>query len=118
MALMTLANATGVGVPVAENTQAGITAITQASIERAAGTVVRAKNGLGDVKAVLIGKEVITMNVSGYSTSAAGAVLGSDIKVGGKTGKVVSASIEATAEDFTKFSAQGAALKDASGGGS
>ena len=118
MALMTLANATGVGVPAAENTQAGITAITQASIERSAGTVVRAKNSLGDIKAVLVGKETITMNVSGYSTSAAGAVLGSDIKVGGKTGKVVSASIEATAEDFTKFNAQGAALKDGAGGGS
>lgn len=80
--------------------------------------MVRAKNGLGDIKAVLVGKETITMNVGGYSTSAAGAVLGSAITVGGKEGKVVSASIEATAEDFTKFSAQGAALKGASGGGS
>jgi predicted TIM-barrel enzyme len=110
MALMTLGTTTGAGVSATENVQAGITAITQASIERAAGTIVRAKNGAGDVKAVLIGKEVITMNVSGYSTAAAGAVLGSAIKVGGKEGKVVSASIEATAEDFTKFSAQGAAL--------
>ena len=110
MALILLSGGTFAGITDAGALQEGISHITQASIERAAGTVVRAKNGAGDVKAVLIGKEVITMNVSGYSTSAAGAVLGSAIKVGGKEGKVVSASIEATAEDFTKFSAQGAAL--------
>ena len=111
MALMTLANLQGVGVPAGQNNTAGITAITQASIERAAGTVVRAKDGVGDVKAVLVGKEVITMNVSGYSTNSNGAALGDTIMVGGKSGKVVSSSIDATTEDFTKFSAQGAALK-------
>jgi len=111
MALMILGSLTGLGVPTEENSTAGITAITQASIERSAGTVVRAKNGLGDIKAVLVGKETITMNVSGYSTNAAGALLGDVIKVGGKEGKVTSSSIEATVEDFTKFNAQGAALK-------
>lgn len=109
MAIMKLGTSTP-GVP-SDVTTPGITAITQASVERAAGTVVRAKNREGDIKAVLIGKETITMNVSGYSTNSSGAALGDTITVGGKTGKVVSSSIEATAEDFTKFSAQGAALK-------
>lgn len=107
----------GVGITGAMATQAGITAITQASVERSAGTVVRAKDGQGDIKAVLIGKENITMSVSGYSTNAEGAVLGETITVGGRTGKVISASVEATAEDFTRFSAEGRALKPSGGGG-
>ena len=114
MAIMSIrsgANPPGVGITAQAATQAGISAITQASVERSAGTVVRAKDGIGDVKAVLIGKENITMSVSGYSTLAGGAALGAPITVGGKTGKVISASVEATAEDFTRFSAEGRALK-------
>ncbi len=112
MALMQLSGGTFKGITNADAQQAGITAITQASVEKSAGTVVRAKNGAGDVKAVLIGKEVINMSVSGYSTNADGAALGSEIKVAGQTGKVISSSIEATAEDFTKFSAEGRALSE------
>lgn len=110
MALMLLSGGTFAGITDADASQDGISHITQASIEKSAGTVVRAKNGVGEVKAVLTGKEIITMNVSGYSTNAVGAALGDDITVAGTTGKVISASIEATAEDFTKFSAQGRAL--------
>ena len=111
MALMTLSGTPFEGIVQGTDVkQAGITHVTQASIEKSAGTVVRAKNGVGEVKAVLTGKEVITMNISGYSTDAAGAALGSDIEVAGEAGKVISASIEATAEDFMKFSAQGRAL--------
>jgi hypothetical protein len=110
MALMLLSGGTFAGITATDAVQAGISHITQASVEKSAGTVVRAKDGLGDVKAVLTGKEIITMNVSGYSTDANGAVLGSDITVANILGKVISASIEATAEDFTKFNAQGRAL--------
>ena len=53
---------------------------------------------------------IITMNVSGYSTVAAGAELGDEITVAGYEGRIISSSAEATAEDFTKFSAQGRAL--------
>ena len=114
MAIMSIKNGgnpPGVGINSSVATQSGITAITQASVERSAGTVVRAKDGQGDVKAVLIGKENITMSVSGYSTNASGAALGDPITVGGKTGKVISSSVEATAEDFTRFSAEGRAVK-------
>lgn len=110
MALKTITNqGNQAGVP---NTvqQSGITAITQASAEASAGTVVRAKDGKGDIVGVLIGKKSISMSVSGYSTSATGAVLGDSIQVGGVTGIVTSSSIEATAEDFTKFSAEGRAI--------
>jgi hypothetical protein len=110
MALMLLSGGTFAGITPTDASQDGISHITQASIEKSAGTVVRAKDGLGDVKAVLTGKEIITMNVSGYSTQANGAALGSEIKVAGITGKVISASIEATAEDFTRYNAQGRAL--------
>ena len=110
MALMLLSGGTFEGITAEDAVQVGISHITQASVEKSAGTVVRAKNGLGDVRAVLTGKEIITMNVSGYSTNAEGAELGTDIKVANITGKVISSSIEATAEDFTKFSAQGRAL--------
>lgn len=88
----------------------GITAVTQASIEKSAGTVVRAKDGTGAVKAVLVGKEIITMSVSGYSTNPTGAALGGNIEVAGTSGKVISSTIEASSEDFTKFSAEGRAL--------
>lgn len=120
MAIMSIksGNQNPPGVGITGATQAGITAITQASVERSAGTVVRAKDGQGDIKAVLIGKESITMSVSGYSTNANGATLGDAITVGGKTGKVISSSVEATAEDFTRFSAEGRALKATGGGGS
>jgi hypothetical protein len=110
MALMLLSGGSFAGITDADASQEGISHITQASIEKSAGTVVRAKNGLGEVKAVLTGKEIITMNVSGYSINAAGANLGQDIEVAGVSGKVISSNIEATAEDFTKFSAQGRAL--------
>ena len=121
MAIMSLKsgnqNPPGVGISAQAATQVGITAITQASVERSAGTVVRAKDGQGDIKAVLIGKENITMSVSGYSTLPGGADLGAPITVGGRTGKVISSSVEATAEDFTRFSAEGRALKATGGGG-
>jgi hypothetical protein len=110
MALMQLSGDVFKGITSGHASQSGITAITQASVEKSAGTTVRAKNGQGDVKAVLIGKEIITMSVSGYSTDGEGAKLGSDITVAGQSGKVISSSIEATSEDFTKFSADGRAL--------
>lgn len=108
---MTLTNNPFTGITDSIAKQNDITAITQASIERSAGTVVRAKNGEGNVKAVLIGKEQVTMQVQGYSEVDGGAKLGDEIMVSGITGKVISSSIEASVEDFQKFSAQGRALK-------
>ena len=109
MAIMTLKGTTGVGV-VNVATLSAISHITQASMEISAGTVVKAKNNLGDIKAVLVGKPSVSMSISGYSTNKAGAALGDTMTVAGQTGKVVSSSIEATAEDFSKFSAQGRAV--------
>lgn len=116
MALMQLSGGTFAGITDGDASVEGITHITQANIERSAGTTVRAKDGQGNVVATLIGKETISMSVSGYSTVAEGAELGADITVAGYTGKVISATAEATAEDFTKFSADGRALKQSSGG--
>jgi hypothetical protein len=110
MAIKTITGqANGVGVP-SSVTQSGIDAITQASVEASAGTVVRAKNNVGDIVGVLIGKKTVSMSVSGYSTQQNGALLGDPITVGNVTGIVTSSSVEATAEDFTKFSAEGRAI--------
>jgi hypothetical protein len=111
MALMQLSGGDFQGITSSDASVTGISHITQASIERAAGTTVRAKDGQGNVVATLIGKESVTMSVSGYSTVEAGAALGAAITVAGYTGKVISSTIEATAEDFTKYSADGRALK-------
>ena len=110
MALKTLSGTPWKGIALSDAQQTGITAITQASFDRSAGTIVKAKNNEGDIKAVLIGKEMINFSVSGYSEST-GADLFSDIKVGQMSGKVVSASVEASVEDFQRFSAEGRALK-------
>jgi hypothetical protein len=99
-----------IGVPDADVTQAGITAITQASAEASAGTIVRAKNGAGEIVGVLLGKKTISMSVSGYSSVKEGAKLGEVLRVGAVDGIVTSSSIEATSEDFTKFSAEGRAI--------
>jgi hypothetical protein len=107
MAIMTLTGSANVGTGGA--TCDGITEITNASAEAAAGTVVRAKNSAGDVKALLVGKKLVTLAASGYATSITGPALGGAITVAGKTGKITSATIEATAEDFTRFSAEGKA---------
>jgi hypothetical protein len=108
MALMQIKNAGTVGLQGA--TCAGITDITQASAEISANTVVRAKDSAGEVKAILVGKKLVTLSASGYATSINGPALGAAITVGGVTGKIVSASIECSAEDFTKFSAEGRSL--------
>lgn len=110
MAIKTITNlASAAGIPTGTIT-AGIDTITQASAEASAGTIVRAKDGKGDIVGVLVGKKVITMSVSGYSSVQTGAKLNDAITVGTVAGVVTSASIESTAEDFTKFSAQGRAI--------
>lgn len=111
MAIKQITGLASVGVPTSDVTQAGITHITQASAEASAGTVVRAKDGQGDIIGVLLGKKTISMSVSGYSSNATGATLNEDIQVGGVTGKVVSSTVEATTEDFTRFSADGQAIE-------
>lgn len=109
MALMSLKSASGLGIP-SGTTCAGIEDITQASVETTANTVVRAKNSGGDVTAVLVGKKITALSASGYSTSINGPTLGGTIQVGGITGKIISANIECSAEDFVKFSAEGKSL--------
>jgi len=108
MALMQIKDRGGIGLGGA--TCDGIEEITQAGVEVSANTVVRAKDHMGDVKAVLVGKQLITLSASGYSANIDGPSLGSSITVGGVTGKVTSATIECSAEDFVKFSAEGKSL--------
>ena len=88
----------------------GITHPTQASAERSYGTVARAKDKEGDVIAALLGKESISLSVSGYSTDAGGPELGGEISVADVSGKVTSVTIERSNEDFSRFSAEGRAL--------
>lgn len=111
MALMRLAE-TGpsVGVNQTNNVAAGITEATAASLEKSAGTIVRGKDGQGDIKCVLVGKETINMTVSGYGTASDAPTLGASITANGVVGKIISSSMERSAEDLAKFSANGRAL--------
>lgn len=105
MAIMRLTNVGTVGVTGV--TVAGISEPTSASAEKSYGTVQRAKGSDGDVKAALVGKQSYSLSVSGYSTDAEGPELGSDISVGGLSGKVTSTNVEKSVEDFSKFTAEG-----------
>jgi hypothetical protein len=112
MAIMRLStNPTTVGIP-DEVTITGITHVSSASAEKSLGTVVRAKDSDGEIVAALVGKESYALNVSGYSTTADGPELGSEIAVGGLAGKVTSVNIERSVEDFTRFSADGRGIPD------
>lgn len=117
MAIMTLANST-VGTSNSNAVVTGMDFVTEASVELSAGTVVKAKNGDGDVKSVLIGKTSYTLQASGYGLANSGvfadgtaALAGGELfSVGAATGKITSVSIERTAEDFAKLSVTGRAL--------
>jgi hypothetical protein len=78
--------------------------ITEATVEQSVGNVVKAKDGSGDVVAVLLSKAKATMNASGYSSSSAPISLRSVATGPGFSGFVIESSMDATAEDFTKFS--------------
>lgn len=107
MALMSLKNNTSaIGIP-GGTVCDGIDDITQASVEVSANTVVRAKNSQGEVTSVLVGKKITNLSASGYASNISGPPLGGAITVGGVTGKIISANIECSAEDFVKFSAEG-----------
>jgi hypothetical protein len=109
MAIVRLSNTGVVGTTNSQVTVNGVDYITEVTIEEAAGTVVRAKDGAGDVKAVLVGKTLKTLQASGYGSidtppdmSAAGgiAVAGSQ----NFSGKMTSFGIERSAEDFARYS--------------
>jgi hypothetical protein len=117
MAIMKLANSE-VGTTNSNAVVTGMDFVTEASVELSAGTVVKAKNGAGDVKAVLIGKTSYTMQASGYGSANGGVfadgtaalAAGVAFDVGAAKGKITSVSIERTAEDFAKLSVTGRAL--------
>lgn len=117
MAIMTLANS-AVGTAASNAVVAGMDFVTEASVELSAGTVIKAKDGNGDVKAVLVGKTSYTMQASGYGAANSGVFAnglsllagGVGFEVGAAKGKITSVSIERTAEDFAKLSVTGRAL--------
>ena len=88
----------------------GMDYITEVTFEESAGTVVRAKDGAGDVKAVLIGKTIQTMQASGYGSIedvpalSDGTGIAVSVPLQNFNGKVSSFGIERTAEDFARFS--------------
>ena len=105
---ITIGTASGVGT--GGLTCTGITDITSGSAEAVQGTVVRAKDGEGNVVAALVGKTSYNFSVTGYSTTEDGPALGGAISGAGKSGKVTSVNIERSTEDFSKFSAEGRGL--------
>jgi hypothetical protein len=88
----------------------GITHPTSAFAEKSFGTIARAKDQNGEVVAALLGKESISLSVTGYSTEAGGPNLGDAISVAGAGGKVTNVTIERSNEDFSRFTADGRGL--------
>jgi hypothetical protein len=113
MAIMRLANVGDVGTTNSTVNITGVDYITEVTIEEAAGTVVRAKDGAGDVKAVLVGKTLKTLQASGYGTVDVAPAMGGGIAVTGSqnfSGKMTSFGIERSAEDFVRYSVTAEAL--------
>jgi hypothetical protein len=115
MAIVRLSNSGDVGTTNSNVNISGVDYITEVTIEESAGTVVRAKDGLGDVKAVLIGKTIKTLQASGYGSIDTPPAMGGDggIAVSGSqnfNGKMTSFGIERSAEDFAKYSVSAEAL--------
>ena len=93
----------------------GVDYITEVTIEEAAGTVVRAKDGAGDVKAVLVGKTLKTLQASCYGSidTPPDMSASNGIVVSGSqnfNGKMTSFGIERSAEDFARYSVTAEAL--------
>ena len=115
MAIVRLSNAGDVGTTNSTVTITGVDYITEVTIEEAAGTVVRAKDGFGDVKAVLVGKTLKTLQASGYGTVDVPPAMGNGggIAVTGSqnfSGRMTSFGIERSAEDFVRYSVTAEAL--------
>jgi hypothetical protein len=113
MAIMRLANVGDVGTTNSNVNIAGVDYITEVTIEESAGTVVRAKDGTGDVKAVLVGKTFKTLQASGYGTVDVAPAMGNGIAVAASqnfNGKMTSFGIERSAEDFVRYSVTAEAL--------
>jgi len=105
MAIMRISNSGGtVGTNGSGVTVTGLEFITDVSIEESIGTIIKAKDGAGDVKAVLMAKSSKTLTASGYGTATEAPNLGLSVTGTGFTGKVIESSWDATAEDFTKIS--------------
>lgn len=112
MAIMRLANVGNVGTAASSVAIAGMEFITEVTIEESAGTVVRAKDGNGDVQAVLVGKTFQTLQASGYGTLATPPKLSGGIAVTSSnfSGKMTSFGIDRSAEDYARFTATAEAL--------
>lgn len=106
MAIVRLTNAGGVvGTNASQVVVSGLDYIQEVTMEESIGTIVKAKDGFGDIKAVLLAKSSKTLTASGYGVASNAPNLGTSLQgPGGFNGKVTESSWEATAEDFTKIS--------------
>ena len=113
MAIMRLSNVGVVGTSNSNVAVTGVDFITEVTVEESAGTVVRAKDGAGDVKAVLVGKTFQTLQASGYGTLEDPPVMGDAgiaVTSANFNGKMTSFGIERSAEDFARYSITAEAL--------
>jgi hypothetical protein len=105
MAIARLSNIGTVGTSASNVSVSGVEHITEVTVEESVGTIVKAKNALGDVNAVLVAKTRKTLTASGYGSAVDAPALG--LKISGPAnfnGITTETSMEASAEDFTKFS--------------
>lgn len=95
---------TGTG---AETEADGVTSVTSAELSSSLETNVTAKDETGEVVAHLFGNKKLAMSVEGYSDAAALPATGAVLKVAGQEGRIMSASITASNEDFVRVRAEG-----------
>jgi hypothetical protein len=94
----------------AKGSAGGIAEPTGSDFEASLGTMVPAKDHLGEVQGFLLGKAKATLRVEGYVSAFEAPALNGDIQVGGYSGSIVRSSMRATNEDFAKGSAEGIAI--------
>jgi hypothetical protein len=83
----------------------GMDELTECSVEESIGNISKAKDGNGDIKAVLVSKSRKTLTASGYSSTLSDAPpLEGSVTGSGFNGKIIESSMEASSEDFSKFS--------------
>jgi hypothetical protein len=74
------------------------------------GTIARAKDSSGKLKAYYFAKGVLTGQVTGYASTLAAPALGGTFKANGKDCTILSSQLQASNQDFVKVTASGKAI--------
>lgn len=85
----------------------GIVEVTGFTVRREYGTQVEGVKGDGDVGAFLYGKEKYTIEVEGYAEPGNLPEIGGALAAKGLSGRIMSAEVTGSAEDFVRMRVSG-----------